>query len=96
MSKVLISDTVNDKMMELRTYLSQDLKLSIETTKSRISRMRNFVKTLSNSYALCRFKKWRDLGYHCVVFEKNWIFAYEVFDKGIIVQDMAHTATLSD
>jgi hypothetical protein len=25
-----------------------------------------------------------------------WIFAYEIFDEGVIVRDMAHTATLAE
>ena len=27
--------------------------------------------------------------------KNSWIFAYEVFDGGVIVQDMAHGASLS-
>ena len=47
-------------------------------------------------YPLCRFKKWHRLGYRCAVFEKNWVFAYEVFDDGIIIRDMCHTAILKE
>ena len=34
--------------------------------------------------------------YHCAVFEKDWVFAYEVFDEGVIVRDMANTALLAE
>ena len=43
------------------------------------------------------FQKVADtLGYHCAVFEKDWVFAYEVFDEGVIVRDMANTALLAE
>jgi hypothetical protein len=28
------------------------------------------------------------------VFEKDWVFAYEIFDGGVIVRDMSHVAIL--
>ena len=82
---------------EIRDYLVFDLKLSETAAEARIKRMEEFVASLSNpvDYALCRFKRWREKGYRCAVFENSWIFAYEVFDGGVIVQDMAHGASLS-
>jgi hypothetical protein len=58
--------------------------------------MQDFVTSfiIPTAYPICRFKKWQDLGYRCAVFEKDWIFAYEVFDKGIIIRDLLHTTTL--
>jgi hypothetical protein len=58
--------------------------------------MEEFVGKLSlpADYALCRFKRWRALGYRCVTFEKSWVFAYEIVDGGVIVRDMAHAKTL--
>jgi len=96
MRTVVISNTVQDKIANLRDYLINELKLSREAAKARTYRIDDFLLSLGNSadYALCRFKKWRILGYRCAVFEKNWIFAYEVFDDGVIVRDMSHTAML--
>ena len=98
MHKVIVSDTVWDKIRELRIYLSEELKMSHEAARKRTDRMGNFLKSLDGilPYPLCRFKKWRILGYHCVVFEKDWIFAYEILKDGIIVQDMSHTAILTE
>lgn len=58
--------------------------------------MRVFIRALSAEadYPLCRFRKWRKLGYRCAVFEGSWVFAYEVFDEGVIVRDMSHTSLL--
>jgi len=47
-------------------------------------------------HAKCRFKIWGELGYRCAVFERSWIFAYEVFDEGVIVRDMMHAALLKE
>ena len=96
MRKVLISENVDNKISELELYLKNTLKFSQEAARNRSDRMRDFVKSLNGiaNYPLCRFKKWRKLGYHCIVFEKNWIFAYEIYDNGIIIQDMSHTARL--
>jgi len=96
MRKVNISVTVLDKISELELFLKNELKFSKEAARKRSDRMRVFVASLAMpaDYALCRFKKWRELGYRCAVFEKSWVFAYEIFDGGVIVRDMAHTTSL--
>jgi len=96
MRKIHISKPVLKKISELELFLKNELKLSKEAARKRSDRMREFVASLSNpaDYALCRFKKWRELGYRCAVFEKSWVFAYEIFDDGVIVRDMSHTAML--
>ena len=91
MRKVAISETVLDKVSELRAFLTDELKLSREAAHSRTARIDG-----AANYPLCRFKKWHRLGYRCAVFEKDWVFAYEVFDEGIIIQDMCHTAFLKE
>ena len=96
MRKVFVSDTVRNKIIDIRTYLVVELKLSEEAAYRRIDRMREFIASfaLPVDYPLCRFKRWQELGYRCAVFEKTWIFAYEVFEAGIVVRDMSHTAIL--
>ena len=96
MREVRISGQVMNKIDELESFLKNELMLSKEAARKRSNRMRKFISSFSNegNYPLCRFKKWRILGYRCAVFEKTWIFAYEVFDGGIIVQDMSNTALL--
>lgn len=98
MRKVAISGAVLEKVADLRAYLTDELKLSREAAHSRTNRIDAFLKSLTGAadYPLCRFKKWHRLGYRCAVFEKNWVFAYEVFDEGIIIQDMCHTAFLKE
>ena len=96
MRKVIIPDNLWSKIKDIKDYLIDELKLSEMAAEARINRMEDFVASLSNpaDYALCRFKKWRELGYRCAVFEKSWVFAYEIFDDGVIVRDMSHTAML--
>lgn len=73
MREVLISDTVFDKVAELRIYLVEQLKLSRKAAHQRTNRIEDFLVSLSNAgdYPLCRFKKGRVLGYKCAVFEKD-------------------------
>jgi len=96
MRKVHISGVVQNKISDIELFLKNELKLSKESAQRRSDRMRVFVHSLSNSadYALCRFKKWQVLGYRCAVFEKSWVFAYEIIDDGIIVRDMSHATIL--
>jgi hypothetical protein len=96
MRKVHISRPVLNRISELELFLKNELKLSKEAARKRSDRIKCFVASLSMpaDYALCRFKEWRELGYRCAVFEKSWVFAYEIFDGGVIVRDMSHTATL--
>ena len=98
MRKVIVSTAVRDKIAELKMYLLNELKLSREAAKARTYRIDDFLLALGNpaDYPLCRFKRWRRLGYRCVVFEKTWIFAYEIVPEGIIVRDMCHTTVLAE
>ena len=97
MRKVVVSDSVVGKIGILRDYLVSELKLSEDAAMRRIDRIGKFLLSLSApaDYPLCRFKRWCELGYRCAVFEKNWVFAYERFDGGIIIRDMSHTSVLS-
>ena len=98
MRKVKISEAVWEKIDELVDYIIDNFKLPEHAAMSRIDRMLGFIDKLSNpvDYALCRFKRWRMLGYRCVVFENSWVFAYEIFDDGVIVRDMSHTTALGE
>ncbi len=96
MREVVISQTVLDKIDDLEQFLKTQLKMSKEAAKRRCDRIDSLFQSLAGiaDYPLCRFNKWRVLGYRCVPFEKDWIFAYEVFEDGIIVRDMSHTSLL--
>ena len=98
MREVRVSGKVWDKISDLEFYLQQEMNFSKVAARRRSDRMRVFLKSLSAAvdYAPCRFKRWRVMGYRCVVFEKSWIFAYEIVDHGIIVRDMSHTAALAE
>jgi hypothetical protein len=96
MREVRASDEVQNKIDNLEAYLIDKLKLSEEAALRRSARMREYVRSLASEadYPLCRFRKWRKLGYRCAVFDSDWVFAYEVFDDGVIVRDMSHTSLL--
>jgi len=74
-SNVILSDCVIEKITELELYLKNTLKFSKEAAKKRTDRMGDFLESLDGIavYPLCRFLRWRVLGYHCVVFEKDWV-----------------------
>jgi hypothetical protein len=94
--KIVISREVAERLIELRIYLAVELKLSEKAAISRTEKMRDFLKSLGTpvDYSLCRFSRWKTLDYRCAVFEKNWVFAYEVVPQGIIVRDMSHASVL--
>ena len=96
MRKVIISSSIWDKIREIKNYLIYELQLSEFAAEARINRMEEFVSSLSlpADYSSCRFTRWQMFGYRCAVFEKTWVFAYETFEDGVIVRDMAHTAEL--
>jgi hypothetical protein len=96
---VIISPAVRQRIETLKCYLIDELKMSEEAAIRRIDKMENFVFTTLSApgdFALCRFKRWQTLGYRCVAFDKNWVFAYEVIDGGVIVRDMSHAAQLAE
>ncbi len=97
MREVMISDTVAGKIGELENFLKRELKFSKTAAKKRSQRLRQFVKSLCNpgDFARCRVERWRSAGYRCAVFE-GWVFAYQIFDDGVIVRDMSHGALLKE
>lgn len=98
MREVIVSPTVLGKLSNLVSYLKDDIKLSEEAAQAYRGRFIEFIRTFSAeiNHPLCRFKRWCKLGYRCAVFEKDWVLAYEVFDQGIIVQDMSNTSILKE
>ena len=98
MREVSVSNEVVAQIADLAQYLVEQLHLSKEATQTRIDRISRFLLSLAVEvdYPKCRFKRWRKLGYRCAVFEKDWVFAYEVFAQGVIVRDMSHAAMLTE
>jgi len=98
MRKVRISEVVWDKLDALVDHMVNEFKLSEEAAVHRIDRLLDFLFSLGSpaDYALCRFERWRELGYRCAVFEKNWVFAYEIINDGVLVRDMSHTTALTE
>jgi len=92
MRKVGISQNVENKILNLRTFLLEEWKLSERAAYQRTARINLFLKSLGGvaDYSLCRFKKWRDLGYRCAIFEKTWVFAYEILEDGNDIEDNVH------
>ena len=97
MREVRVSEIVWQRLDELTDYMIDNFRLSEDAAMRRIDRFSEFILTLGSpvNHSICRFKRWRERGYRCVVFEKNWVLAYETFDDGIIVHDMSHTSMLS-
>lgn len=83
-------------MANLRDHLQFELLLSETAVDRYWLRLSDFLDSLGNDadYALCRFEQWRKLGYRCVPFEKDWVFAYEVTQTGVIIRDMGNVAML--
>lgn len=95
---IIVSTNVVDKLSDVVAYLKDDLKLSQEAALKYRDRFLDFIRTfcVEVNRPLCRFKKWCERGYRCAVFEKQWVIAYEIVDKGIIVQDISNTALLKE
>ena len=98
MREVVVSDVVREKIAALESFLKNELGLSKKAASKRCDRIDEFLLALGRpaDYPPCRFKRWRPLGYRCAVFEKTWIFAYEIFNGGVIVRDMSHTSMLAE
>ncbi|MDR0907538.1 MAG: hypothetical protein LBM63_02875 [Rikenellaceae bacterium] len=96
MRKVNIAESVWVQINDLADYLVEDLKISESSAHDRCARMIDFIASLSAEvdYPLCRFRRWRKLGYRCAVFERDWVLAYEVFKEGVVVRDMSHVKLL--
>lgn len=98
MREVIVSPAVAGQLSDIKNYLKNELKLSQDAASAYNDRLWNFIDSLvaEVDYPLCRFKWWRELGYRCAVFEKDWILAYEVVEQGVIVRDMSHAKLLKE
>jgi hypothetical protein len=95
--KVAVSDEVQGTLHELDMFLTREYRMSRAAVNARIDRIYEFLASLSApvDHARCRFERWHLRGYRCAVFE-GWVFAYQVFENGVIIRDMAHGKTLDD
>jgi hypothetical protein len=61
------------KFDEVVDYLQNELKFSETAASAYQKRFFVFLSSLGVEvdYALCRFRKWRSLGYRCVAFERG-------------------------
>lgn len=47
-----------------------------------------------NKYRICRFKKYALRGYHCAVFEKNYMFVYSTIGSKLYIYKIHHVSRL--
>jgi plasmid stabilization system protein ParE len=96
MRRYIVSPKVEAQLSELVAYLRNELKFSEEASLAYYERFMDFIRSFSANvdYPLCRFRRWRRLGWRCAVFEKDWVLAYEVLPEGVIVRDMSHVKLL--
>lgn len=96
MRKVIVSAQVTSQLSDLKNYLKNELKLSQQAALEHNNRFLEYINSLSAEvdHPLCRFKRWRRLGYRCAVFEKQWVLAYQIVQEGVIVRDLTNTALL--
>lgn len=92
---VVVSSLVRELLLELYVHLRYTLHLSKDAAKARMERLQAHTQTLrfSHSDSLCRYRRWRDKGWYCTSCEA-WVFAYEVFEDGVIIHDMRHSSVL--
>jgi hypothetical protein len=97
MRKVILDTAVRGRLDDLESYLRDELKLSKEAAARRMDRIGARLDSLSapGDSALCRFRRWRELGYRCLSFE-GWVFAYQIVPEGVVIRDMIHGKLLAN
>ena len=97
MKPVEIADNVLKKLDELFYHIVFVYKAP-ETAHRYIEEINEFLQKLGGCFSLskCRKKKWRDKGYHCAIFNHQWIFAYRIYDDRVIIHDMENAANIKD
>ena len=101
MREVIVSEHLWGKIKEVNDYLINELHLSEEATEKRIRRMEQFVMDFAKrvDHPLCRFKKWRTLGYHCAAAVKRstrgTTMSFEIIDNTFQVIVLAAMALLA-
>lgn len=93
---VVVAPQAYEKIAEITTYLRDELKFSEFAALRYESRFTSVIAGLAvpADYALCRFPRWKRLGYRCVAVDHQWIIAYQVLPEGIIVREIENAANL--
>jgi hypothetical protein len=88
-----MSPLAGEQIMSIAVYMADELLLSEQAIIRYTDRINVFIMSLSApvNYQKCRFKAWRALGWRCMIFEKQWVIAYEDFTEGVIIRDIKHT-----
>jgi plasmid stabilization system protein ParE len=92
-----ISDIVLKRLDELFNHIVNEFNAPA-TAHKYIEEINEFLQKLGNGFALakCRRKKWREKGYRYAVFDRCWVFAYQIYDDRVIIHDMEYTANITD
>lgn len=84
-------------MQSISDYIVNEIKLP-ETGARFLNRMEEFSYNLitnAKAYKTCRFPEWARKGYQCAVFEGNWMFAFIIKKKELIIKEIRYGAYLN-
>lgn len=75
-------------------YIAKNNPQNAEAFIRRMYAFGESLTILPDKYAPCRFEKFAHRGYHCAVFEKNFIFLYRVKGKRLFICNVIRTSRL--
>lgn len=88
--KVVLHKNANKSLDDLSDYLALGLKVP-ETASKYIAKMRLFANSLKLqhfAYPICNNEKFRKKSWHCATFNKKWVFAYQIKQDKIVIDEI--------
>lgn len=90
--EVVINLKANKKIKSIAKYISEEFEMP-ETGRKYALKLIDFGFSLGHSIptrnAICRHKKFRIKRWFCITFDKKWVFAYQIKDNKILIEEIA-------
>lgn len=89
--KVVVTKRADFEMSDIAIYIAE--QGYPETAQRYLKRLNDFAESISflpQKYPVCRFSQFAKRGYHCAVFEDNYIFVYKIQPQSISILRVIH------
>jgi len=84
----------NNSVKSIFEYIAQENPQNAETFVLRMIAFGEKLSILPPKYAPCRYRRFENRGYFCVVFEKNYVLVFRFKQDTIFICNVIHTSRL--
>lgn len=84
----------DQSIAKIYQFIAENNPVNAESFILRLYDFGESLRVFPEKYSPCRFKKFANRGYHCAVFEKNYIFLYRIKGNALYICNVIRTSRL--